>query len=84
MEQVVAGNPMNSRDENQAATAVLPNPASAMTFAGWSETEARERIARLLASGWRTETVALMFGIKLSEIYRLVGHSEARTMPEVS
>jgi hypothetical protein len=54
-------------------SAPAPNSAVAMTFAGWSETEARQRIARLLATGWRAPQLALMFGVDLEEIDRLVG-----------
>ena len=70
---------MNSRDENQPATAVLPDPAAALTFAGWDESEAQRRIATLLRCGWSARQLALTFGVEISEIDRLSGHSEART-----
>lgn len=66
--------------------APTPDPAATLTFAGWSEPEARERITRLLATGWRAPQLALMFGVRLEEIDRLArldGHPEAETAAEI-
>lgn len=60
------------------------NPAAALTFADWTEAEARERICRLLAQGWSASSIALMFGVSIEEIDRLAGHSATRTIPEMS
>jgi hypothetical protein len=35
-----------------------------------------QRIARLLATGWSASSIALMFGIELSEIDRLTGRCD--------
>jgi hypothetical protein len=53
---------------------------AAMAFADWSEAEAAQRIAKLLASGWSAAQIARMFGLRASEVDRLA----ARTMSEVS
>lgn len=45
----------------------------ALAFAGWSVAEARQRICKLLATGWSAEQLALMFGATLEEIDRLSG-----------
>jgi hypothetical protein len=55
---------------------------AALAFSNWTESEARERIRRLLAQGWSASSIALMFGIDIGEINRLAG--EPRTMAEVS
>jgi hypothetical protein len=49
---------------------MLDNVA-ALTFTGWSEPEARERIAQFLASGWSSRQLSLMFGVTAEEINRL-------------
>ncbi len=55
-------------DVSQDEPSQAPNSAAALTFAGWSESEARERIARLLASGWSAKQLALTFGVRVEEI----------------
>ncbi len=45
---------------------------AALTFADWSETEAAQRIGKLLAAGWSTAQVARMLAIRPQEIERLV------------
>jgi AraC-like DNA-binding protein len=50
--------------------------AAALAMLSWSELEARERICRLLASGWRINQLAEMFGLNPSEIERLIGREE--------
>ena len=54
----------------------MPNSDAALAFSNWTEDEARQRIARLLATGWSASSIALMFGIELSEIDRLTGQSD--------
>jgi hypothetical protein len=49
---------------------------AAIAFANWTEAEARQRVARLLATGWSISTIALMFGVDLEEIDRLIGESD--------
>jgi hypothetical protein len=48
-----------------------PDSAAARTFSLWSDTEARERVCRLLRTGWRPDQLAAMFGVSPSEIERL-------------
>jgi hypothetical protein len=57
---------------------------AALAFLNWTEPEARERLARLLATGWSASQVAEMFGLSVAEIERLAGHSDPRTVREVS
>jgi hypothetical protein len=45
--------------------------AAALMFANWSETEAAQRIRKLLAAGWSAEQIGRMFGIRVQEIDRL-------------
>jgi hypothetical protein len=59
------------------------NPAAAMRFAAWSQSEATDRIRKLLAAGWSTHQIGRMFGIRVDEIERLVGR-EPRTVVEVA
>jgi hypothetical protein len=56
---------------------------AALAFLNWTENEARERLARLLATGWSASQVAEMFGLRVAEIERLAGHSAGQTMREV-
>jgi hypothetical protein len=49
---------------------------AALAFLNWSESEARERIARLLATGWSVGQIAEMFGLRVAEIDRLVARRE--------
>jgi hypothetical protein len=61
----------------------MPNSAAILTLSNWTEAEARQRIAKLLATGWSVSSIALMFGIDSEEVHRLAGHSEAETMSEI-
>jgi hypothetical protein len=56
---------------------------AALALSNWTETEARQRIRKLIAHGWSVSSIGLMFGIEIEEIDRLAGHSEAETMPEI-
>jgi hypothetical protein len=67
---------MKTHEENQPATAVLPDSHAAMSFAGWDESEARRRIATLLRSGWSVRQLALTFGVAIEEIDRLTGETD--------
>jgi hypothetical protein len=51
--------------------------AGAPTFAGWSEDEARRRVASLLRCGRAARQLALTFGVDLEEIDRLAAESTA-------
>jgi hypothetical protein len=45
--------------------------AAKLTFADWSESEAGQRIDKLLAQGWTVGQVARMFGLRAEEVERL-------------
>ena len=57
--------------------------SGALAFSNWSEAEATQRIAKLLAAGWSPASVAGMFGIRIEEITRLSSRTETRTMAEI-
>jgi hypothetical protein len=57
--------------------------AAALSLANWTEAEAQQRIAKLLAQGWSVSSIGLMFGIEIEEVDRLAGYCEARTMAEI-
>jgi hypothetical protein len=59
------------------------NHAAAMSFAAWSQSEAAERIRKLLAAGWSAAQIGQMFGARVEEIERLVGR-EPSTVVEVA
>ena len=50
--------------------------AGALQFAGWTEEEARRRIASLLRCGWTARQLAVMFGVDLEEIHGLSGERD--------
>lgn len=52
------------------------SPAAAMSFAAWSQSEAADRIRKLLASGWSPEQIGRMFGARTEEIERLADECE--------
>lgn len=54
----------------------MPNSAAALTLSNWTESEARQRICKLIAQGWSVSSIALMFGIEIEEIDRLAGQSD--------
>ena len=53
----------------------MNNPMGVLALNSWSEAEARERFARLCASGWSISQIARMFGIELAEAQRLLSDS---------
>jgi hypothetical protein len=68
---VVEINAAKSGVSMDVSTPAAPDPAAALTFAGWTEAEARRRIATLLRCGWSARQLALTFGVDLAEIDRL-------------
>jgi hypothetical protein len=66
-------------DVSQAMASPAANrtdSAAALTFAGWTEDDARRRIATLLRCGWSARQLALTFGVDLEEIDRLAGERD--------